>query len=346
MLTDVLWSATEACQFGAHACVQELLLAGAELIADAAGMSPRDLAVRNGHDVIVDLIDNAPQTKRTQPVSGPRPASPIEPQQEQCQAGVEPVPVAVVLENLDARADSAEGGRRPAAVVDSPSRSPSPTSAAAAAVVRDKSPLGLERKLREAQHLIEIASPGVIEGRAQNLHSGEARMPPAAAEVSGAAPAAAATQTQAARRTDGVQGEEAVERTTEAEAANTAAASEASAARAAAEERLTAAAAAETAAAKAAEVIAAAEDPRNAIAEANEHAAIAVPPPPLLSEFEWQSGQQPPPLEPPPLSTDDGDGDGDDPNDPMATIRRLANQYRSKHHHRHVAARHDAALHN
>ena len=89
-----------------------------------------------------------------------------------------------------------------------------------------------------------------------------------------------------------------------------------------------------------------AEDARNAIAEANEHAAIAVPPPPLLSEFEWQSGQQPPPLEPPPLSTDDGDGDGDDPNDPMATIRRLANQYRSKHHHRHVAARHDAALHN
>ncbi len=91
----------------------------------------------------------------------------------------------------------------------------------------------------------------------------------------------------------------------------------------------------ETAVKKAAAVADAAEAAHNAISQARAWAAVADSASPLLGLPDASLEQ----VSPSALSRFD---QAEDPSDPMATIRRLAGQYRSKHFHQRLAARHDA----
>lgn len=88
---------------------------------------------------------------------------------------------------------------------------------------------------------------------------------------------------------------------------------------------------------KAVAVADAAEAAHNAVSQARAWAAAADYAPPLLGPPEASLEVQQ--VSPSALARFD---QSEDPNDPMATIRRLAWQYRSKHLHQRLAARHDA----
>ena len=280
----------EACQFGAETCVRELLLAGAAQLADDAGMTPRDWADRNGHEVIVDMIRDAPAQLGDCTPSARSPPEP-EPEPEMC------------LQPAEGRSTWTAG---------------SGWNAQPPFAVKYSSPIGLERKLMEAQHLTDIISSGGVGAGARASDEKHKR----ATATGGGRPlttlsphAEASFLRQAEARAEGET------------AAKTACVAQTHPNETASAEhhRIVVAAAARTSSDGGTAATAAAG--RTSVQEAM----VAPPPlaaPPLLSPITtggggWQYGS---PASPPPVDNLD-----DTDTDPMATIRRLARQYRTKH---------------
>jgi hypothetical protein len=289
----------EACQFGAEMCVRDLLLAGAMQLPDHAGLTPGEWADRNGHAGVVSMIGNAPTVPEQVTPRGSRPRT-LEPQPEPASTG---------------KVSSREMHLNPA---DSPGASSWTASRGwndqPPFAVKDSSPIGLQRKLVETQHLRDIISSGGVAGGPSGSAQNKQQQPDAKALLVRQA------ETRAESLTAAKSIAASVAQTPKHDAARTAVQNLRD------ENIFAAPRAARIDSSDAGDLIA-------ADAGIPVHGGLVVHEgvPPWLSPADTAGGFHGSGVAyPSPAPVVDGLGSDSD-SDPIATIRRLANQYRSKH---------------